>query len=304
MRLGIDLGGTKIEAAILDADARIIWRKRASTEQSSYDRLLDIIAGLVAEARQETGFSGPIGIGIPGNIHSETQLIQGASLQIINHHDLKTDCEMRLKTKVRMANDANCFALSEASDGSAAEYQTVLGVILGTGCGSGLVVGRRVIEGINGIAGEIGHNPLPWPTEDEYRGHRCWCGRDGCIETFIAGPAVADDYLARGGARLSVEEINIRAMRDPLSESDPAARVMEALEDRLARVLAMVINTFDPDAIVLGGGLSNLDRLYRHVPQKWGTYVFSKTVATQLLPPKHGDSSGVRGAAWLWDDEH
>lgn len=297
MRLGIDLGGTKIEAAIIDSNGDIIWRKRQKTSKISYDETLSSMAGLVADARNDTGYEGAIGVGIPGSMRRSEQTIQGASLTYLNNRDLRADLTDILATDIRIENDANCFALSEAVDGAAAGCDIVFGIILGTGCGSGLVINGRPVTGVNGIAGEIGHNPLPWPITDEYLGHDCWCGNDGCIETFISGTAVSKDYFDRTGIDMPVEDIATRSGIDLVAES-----VFQVLEDRLARTLAMIINTIDPDAIVLGGGLSNLERLYQNVHPKWRRLVFSKDIDTRLLKPKHGDSSGVRGAAWLWPD--
>ena len=297
MRLGIDLGGTKIEAAVIDSNGDIIWRKRQKTSKTSYDETLSSMAGLVADARQDTGYEGAIGVGIPGSMRRSNQIIQGASLTYLNNRDLWADLTDILATDIRLENDANCFALSEAVDGAAAGCDIVFGIILGTGCGSGLVINGRPVTGVNGITGEIGHNPLPWPITDEYLGHDCWCGNDGCIETFISGTAVSKDYFDRTGVNMPVEDIAARTGIDLVAES-----VFQVLEDRLARTLAMIINTIDPDAIVIGGGLSNLERLYQNVHPKWRRLVFSKDIDTRLLKPKHGDSSGVRGAAWLWPD--
>ena len=298
MRLGVDLGGTKIEAAIIDRNGDFVWRKRQKTSKTSYDEMLSSIAELVAEARQKTDFDGPVGVGIPGSMMRSSQIIQGASLTYLNNRDLKSDLTKTLATDIRLENDANCFALSEATDGAAAGCDVVFGLILGTGCGSGLVIDGRPLTGLNGIAGEIGHNPLPWPITDEYLGHECWCGNEGCIETFISGTAVSKDYFDRTGVNMPVEEIAARAGMDLVAES-----VFQVLEDRLARSLAVVINMIDPDAIVLGGGLSNLERLYQNVHPKWPRLVYSKHIETRLMRPKHGDSSGVRGAAWLWPND-
>lgn len=298
MRLGIDLGGTKIEAAIIDRNGDFVWRKRQKTSKTSYDETLTSIADLVTEARQLTGFDGPIGVGIPGSMMRSSQIIQGASLTYLNNRDLKSDLTNTLATDIRLENDANCFTLSEATDGAAAGCDVVFGLILGTGCGSGLVINGRPLTGLNGIAGEIGHTPLPWPITDEYLGHECWCGNEGCIETFISGTAVSKDYFDRTGVDMPVEEIATRTGMDLVAES-----VFQVLEDRLARCLAVVINMIDPDAIVLGGGLSNLERLYKNVQPKWPRLVYSKHIETRLMRPKHGDSSGVRGAAWLWPND-
>ena len=298
MRLGIDLGGTKIEAAILNNNGHMIWQKRQQTSKLSYDETITRITGLVDDARQSTGFAGRIGIGVPGSIRRSTGKSQGASLTYLNNRDLQSDLKSALNTDVRMANDANCFALSEATDGAGKGCEVVFGLILGTGCGSGIVINGRPLSGINGIAGEVGHNPLPWPITDEYLNHDCWCGNSGCIETFISGAAISKDYYDRTGVDIPVEDIAARINTDLVAQS-----VFQVLEDRLARTLAMVINTLDPDVIILGGGLSNLDRLYQNVPPKWSQLVFSKDIETKLLKPHYGDSSGVRGAAWLWPDE-
>jgi fructokinase len=297
MRLGIDLGGTKTEAVVINGDGQIIWRHRIPTNKSSYTALLDTIESLTSLAREETGHDGPVGMGIPGSISPKTGLVRGANTTTLNGKNFRADCEARTGRPFRLANDANCFALSEATDGAAAGYETVFGVILGTGCGGGIVTGGRPITGANALAGEWGHTPLPWPLKDEYLGHDCWCGQEGCLETFISGPAVSEDYAARSGVALPVDEIAARTNRDLVAES-----VLQVLEDRLGRALAQIITILDPDAIVLGGGLSNLDRLYTNVPRKWPSFVFGREVNTPLLKPLHGDSSGVRGAAWLWSD--
>jgi fructokinase len=298
MRLGIDLGGTKIEAAILNNNGDIIWKKRQKTSKSSYDDIIAGITELVTDARQDTGFAGPIGIGLPGSIRKSNGTTQGASLTHLNNRDLKSDLKQALNTDIRLENDANCFTLSEAIDGAGKGCGVVFGLILGTGCGGGIVINGKPVSGINGIAGEVGHNPLPWPITDEYLNHDCWCGNSGCIETFISGTAVSKDYYDRTGANIPVEDIAARINTDLVAQS-----VFQVLEDRLARTIAMIINMIDPEVIVLGGGLSNLDRLYQNVPPKLSRLVFSKEIETKLLKPQHGDSSGVRGAAWLWPDE-
>jgi fructokinase len=295
MRLGIDLGGTKTEAAIIGDDGDIVWRQRTPTPSHSYDEIVETISALVTETETETGFAGPVGMGIPGCVAPKTGLVRGANTTTLNNKDLKGDVEAATGRSFRLANDANCFTLSEASDGAAAGYKSVFGVIAGTGCGGGFVAHGKIIEGANGITGEWGHAPLPWALDAEYEGHDCWCGNRGCIETFISGPAVSREYEQRTGTFLTVKELAERTSTDLEAES-----VLQALEDRLARGLAQIINIFDPDAIVLGGGISNLDRLYTSVPPKWPPLVFSDTVDTPLLKPKYGDSSGVRGAAWLW----
>ena len=295
MRLGIDLGGTKTEAAVINDDGEIIWSERTPTPSQKYTEIIATISGLIDRCKTATSFDGPVGIGIPGCVSPKTRLVRWAKVTALNNQDLKSDLEAVTGRTFRLANDANCFVLSEASDGSAKDHETVFGVIIGTGCGGGFVVNGQVIEGANGITGEWGHTPLPWPMNFEYDGHDCWCGNQGCIETYISGPAVSLDYEQRSGTHLTVKEISERTRIDLVAES-----VLQAMEDRLARSLAQIINIFDPEAIVLGGGLSNLNRLYKNIPRKWPSYVFSDSIDTLLLKPKYGDSSGVRGAAWLW----
>lgn len=277
MRIGIDLGGTKTEIAALADDGSILLRQRVPTPRGDYAATIATIARLVHEVETKLGAGGtahlPVGIGIPGAESRVTGLIKNANSTWLIGKPLRTDLEAALRRPVRLANDANCFALSEAVDGAAAGAEVVFGVILGTGVGGGIVVRGQVLTGINAIAGEWGHNPLPGASE----GRPCYCGRLDCIESYLSGPALAAD----GGA------------------DDEAA--MQRYERRLARALAQVINILDPDVIVLGGGVSNLDRLYDRVPDLWREWVFSDHVATRLLKNKHGDSSGVRGAAWLWN---
>jgi len=277
VRIGVDLGGTKIEVACLDARGAELLRRRVATPRGDYAATVATIASLVQVAERELGARATVGVGIPGTISAQTGLVKNANSTWLNGRPLRDDLEAALGRDVRVANDANCFAISEATDGAAAGFATVFGVILGTGVGGGLVVDGRVLRGANAIAGEWGHNPLPWPQRDEWPGPQCWCGRRGCLETWLCGAAFA---------------------RDAAQGQEPA---LDRYVDRLARGLASVINLFDPDAIVLGGGLSNLDALYQRVPQRWPGYVFSDTVGTVLLRNRHGDSSGVRGAAWLWD---
>lgn len=295
MRLGIDLGGTKTEAAVIDDDGVIIWRERLATVQGDYAKIISNIAELTAAASNATGFAGPIGMGIPGSVSPKTGLIRGANTAVLNGKDLRQDVADATGRSVRLANDANCFTLSEATDGAAKGYESVFGVIIGTGCGGGLVAHDKIIAGGNGIAGEWGHTPLPWPIDYEYDGHECSCGNIGCMETYVSGPAISADYESRTGKTLTAKEISEITHLDLVAES-----VIQVLEDRLARGLAQIINIFDPSAIVLGGGLSNLDRLYQNIPRKWPSLVFSDYVDTPLLKPMYGDSSGVRGAAWLW----
>jgi predicted NBD/HSP70 family sugar kinase len=296
IRLGIDLGGTKIELIALDADGAEVCRRREATPQGDYWGTLETIRQLVLRAERERGETGSVGIGTPGAVSRATGRLKNSNSVCLNGQPLIEDLERVLGRPVRMANDADCFALSEASDGSAAGRPVVFGVILGTGVGGGIVVKGRLLQGPNAIAGEWGHNPLPWPQADEFPGPECYCGKRGCIETFLSGPGLARDFLQQSGQSLTGVEILARAE----SGDAEAELAFQRYEDRLARGLAHVINLLDPDAIVLGGGLSNCDRLYEEVPKRWGRYIFSDRVDTLLLPPRHGDSSGVRGAAWLW----
>ncbi|GBD43993.1 Fructokinase [bacterium HR40] len=293
--LGIDLGGTKIEIAALDAVGRTVLRRRVPTPRNDYEATLSAIVQLVAEAEAELGVRCTLGIGHPGTVSPTTGLVKNANSTWLNGRPFDRDLVARLGRPVAFANDANCLALSEATDGAGAGAAVVFAVILGTGVGGGIAVHGRVITGINAIAGEWGHNPLPWPEEDERPGPPCYCGLSGCIETFLSGPGLEADHLRHTGERVSGPEIVARA-----EAGDPAAEAsLERYEHRLARALATVINVLDPDVIVLGGGLSNIRRLYTGVLELWPRWVFSDTVKTRLAPPVHGDSSGVRGAAWL-----
>jgi fructokinase len=296
VRIGIDLGGSKITAAALDATGRIVARRRIATPAGDYDRTITAIAALVAALESEIGGRATVGIGIPGTIVAATGLVKNANSTWLIGRPLGRDVAAALGRPARFANDANCFALSEATDGAAAGCATVFGVILGTGVGGGIVVGGRQLVGANAIAGEWGHNPLPSPRRGESPGPACYCGRSGCIETFLSGPGLAADHRRHGGAEIAGPEIAAGA-----AAGDPACRAtFDRYVDRLARALAAVINLLDPDAIVVGGGLSAVGLLYDEMPRRWGRYIFSDTVATRLLPPRHGDDSGVRGAAWLW----
>ena len=271
LRIGIDLGGTKIEILALDASGAEIYRRRTPTPQGDYAATIEVIRSLVEEAEQKTQAKGTIGIGMPGALSKATGLVKNANSTCLIGHDLKGDLEKALGREVRLANDANCFALSEAVDGAGRGAEVVFGVILGTGVGGGIVVRGEVLTGPNAIAGEWGHNPLPLPRAENLPLRECYCGRRGCIETYLSGPAYERD-----------------------------GRDFGRYAERLARSLAGVINVLDPDVVVLGGGISNLERLYTEVPVLWRPYVFSDQVATRLEKPVHGDSSGVRGAAWLW----
>ena len=298
-RIGVDLGGTKIEAAAIDRDGRVHARRRIATPAGDYAGTIAVVAGLVRGIETELGGGLTVGIGIPGTLVATTGLVKNANSTWLIGRPLGRDLEAALGRPVRLANDANCFALSEASDGAAAGLPNVFGVILGTGVGGGVVIDGRIVAGANAIAGEWGHNPLPWPRAGELPGRRCYCGRHGCIETFLSGPGLAADHRAHDGADIAGERIVAGA-----AAGDPACRAtLDRYAERLARALAHVINILDPDAIVLGGGLSAIASLYEAVPRRWGEYVFSDTVLTRLLPPKHGASSGVRGAAWLWRPE-
>ncbi|MBY0511263.1 MAG: ROK family protein [Rhodospirillaceae bacterium] len=292
MRLGIDLGGTKIEALALNPDGAECFRRRIATPQGDYARTVRAIAGLVSAADVATRAKASIGVGIPGTISPATGLIKNANSTCLIGHAFDKDLESAIGRPVRLANDADCFALSEAADGAGAEADIVFGAILGTGVGSGLVINKQVVRGPNAITGEWGHNPLPWPKAEELPGPRCYCGLKGCTETFLSGPGLARDFAEN----ISATEIVALSERGDAK----ATAALDRYVGRLARATAAIINVIDPHVIVLGGGMSNIARLYTDVPKLWPQYVFSDTVATKLLPPKHGDSSGVRGAAWLW----
>jgi fructokinase len=294
MRIGVDLGGTKIEAVALDDRGALRARRRVPTPRDDYDGTVRAIAGLVAALEEETEERGTVGVGMPGAISPATGLVKNANSTWLIGRRLEEDLARLLERPVRLANDANCFALSEAVDGAAVGARVVFGVIVGTGTGGGVVVDGRVLTGPNAIAGEWGHNPLPWPRADEWPGPACYCGKTGCVETFLSGPGLARDYPGGG---LSPVEIVARAAS---AEAAAEAAVLR-YEDRMARALATVVNVLDPDVIVLGGGMSQIARLYDDVPRRWGAYVFSDRVDTRLVPPRHGAASGVRGAAWLWE---
>jgi fructokinase len=298
MRIGIDVGGTKIAAVLLDDGGRGVWERRVATPRDDYDATLDAIARLVADADAAAGGRGAtIGVGIPGAVSPATGLIKNANSTWLNGRDLHRDLEQHLSRPVRLANDANCLAISEATDGAAAGAEVVFAVILGTGIGAGIAVRGRIITGAHAIAGEWGHNPLPWPHDDERPGPMCYCGRRGCIETYLSGPGLAADHVRRGGRPLAAE-----AIADAAAGGDPiAGAALETWADRAARALASVINVLDPHVIVAGGGLSRLDVLYGRVPSLLPAWVFSDRVTTPIVPARFGDASGVRGAAWLWE---
>jgi fructokinase len=298
-RIGIDLGGTKTEGVAIDATGAVRARCRMATPQQDYRATVATVVAIVAAIEREIGRKASVGIGMPGTISPATGLVKNANSTWLIGRPLRQDLEAALDRAVRLANDANCFALSEAADGAAAGSRTVFGAILGTGVGGGIVIGKQILSGADAIAGEWGHNPLPWPAPDEIPGPPCWCGRNGCIETFLSGPALAADHRRHTGRHLDPPAI-ATAARD----GDPECRATLARYcDRLARGLASVINLIDPDAIVLGGGLSAIAALYDEVRHRWARYVFSDRIATRLLPPAHGAASGVRGAAWLWPIE-
>ena len=294
MRIGIDLGGTKIEAIAIDGSRELV-RRRVSAPRGDYDATIAAVRDLVAGIETELGTKGTVGVGIPGAISNVTGLVKNANSTWLIGHALDRDLERALERPLRVSNDANCFALSEATDGAGEGANTVFGVILGTGTGGGVVVNGRVLEGRHRIAGEWGHNPLPWPQDGEQPGPACYCGQTGCIETFLSGPGLAATYRAIAGRNADAAEIARLAASD-----GSAARALDIYESRLARALASIINVLDPDVIVLGGGVSNIARLYERVPKLLKPFVFSDSADTPIVAARHGDSSGVRGAAWLW----
>ena len=294
MRLGIDLGGTKIEIVALVGHGEELLRRRVTTPQGDYLATVNAMAALVLQVEQELGQRGSVGIGIPGSVSTLSGKIRNANSTCLIGQPLQSDLERVLDREVRLANDANCFALSEAVDGAGAGHDVVFGVILGTGVGGGIVVRGQLLVGANGIAGEWGHNTMP----GEQANRPCYCGRRGCIETYLSGPGLAADHFAATGAALSPRDIACSSATNPACEA-----TLQRFESRLAWALAQVINLLDPDAIVLGGGLSNMARLYDRVPKLWPEHVFSDHIATRLLRNRHGDSSGGRGAARLWQEE-
>ena len=297
IRIGIDLGGTKTEIIALDDRRNEILRRREPTPAGDYDATLALIARLVRETEIAVGKRSSVGVGTPGALSPATGRIRNSNSLCLNGQPLKDDLERVIGREIRIENDANCFALSEAIDGAARKCASAFGVILGTGVGGGIVICGRVVTGANAIAGEWGHNPLPWPRPGELPGSPCYCGRHGCIETFLSGPGLAADHEAATGRRLTAETI----VQNALDADADAIRSLERYEDRLSRGLASVINVLDPESIVLGGGLSNIERLYANVPALWKQWVFSDVVRTRLVRNYHGDSSGVRGAALLWE---
>ena len=299
VRIGVDLGGTKIEAVALGPRGEELHRRRVATPSGDYDAIVRAVADLVAEAERATGRTGTVGVGVPGIPSPTTGLMKNANSTCLNGRPLVEDLAAAIGRPVRVTNDANCFALSEATDGAGAGAGVVFGVIVGTGTGGGIVVDGRVLAGRNGIGGEWGHNPLPWPRGDEAPGPPCFCGKRGCIETFLSGPGMSRDHDEVTGERIDAAEIARRA-----DAGDAASRATLARHaGRMARALASIVNVLDPDVIVLGGGLSKLPHLYEEVPRLWLPHVTSDRVDTVLRPPRHGDASGVRGAAWLWPND-
>ncbi len=295
MRIGIDLGGTKIEIIVLDVCGKVIFRHRVATPQGQYQQTLTAIVDLVKQAREQAEVeTASIGMGIPGAISIQSGLVKNANSVCLIGQPLQQDLQHLLAQPIRISNDANCLTVSEATDGAAAGSPVVFGVILGTGTGGGLAVEQRVLNGANAISGEWGHNAMPWCTDETEI--KCYCGLSNCIETFLSGPGMLQRFHLQGGRAKSVEAIISQAH----SGDTQAEMFMQKYEHWLAKGLASVINVLDPDAIVLGGGLSNIDRLYQNVPRIWSEYIFSDQLNTRLLKAKYGDSSGVRGAAWLW----
>jgi fructokinase len=298
MRIGIDLGGTKIEAAALDRNASVRARRRVTTPAGDYAATIAAVAALVGAIENELGGRASVGVAMPGTLSPASGLVKNANSTCLIGKPFDRDLIAALGRPVRFANDANCLALSEAVDGAAQGASVAFGAILGTGVGGGIAIDGRILGGANGIAGEWGHSPLPWPRDDERPGPSCYCGKHGCVEAFLSGPGLARDHRDVTGEALEPAEIAARAA----SGAPGAQATMARYVDRLARGLATVINLLDPDVIVLGGGLGQITELYRAVPERWQAYVFSDTVATRLVPPRWGDSSGVRGAAWLWSE--
>lgn len=296
MRIGIDVGGTKIEAIALDEDGSVLRRLRVTTPQGDYEGTLGRIVDLIQRIEGELHRSGTIGVGLPGAVSLETGRIKNSNSVVLNGRSVPEDLARKLGRAIRTENDANCFALSEAIDGGGADHDVVFGIILGTGVGGGLVIGQRCIAGRNRIAGEWGHNPLPWARDEERPGPRCYCGKTGCVETFLSGAGLSREYRSLTGQDRTGEEIATAAQ-----DGDDAARqCLRTYQDRLARSLATVVNVLDPDVVVLGGGLSNIEALVDGLEACVGRYAFSDRIATRFVRAVHGDSSGVRGAAWLW----
>jgi fructokinase len=296
MRIGVDLGGTKIEIIALDDAGSTLLRRRVPTPAGDYLGTLNAITDLVVAAEKDTGRQGTVGVASPGALSNRTGLLKNSNSTVLIGKPLAHDLSLKLGRPIRLENDANCFTLSEAVDGAAADGHVVFGVILGTGVGGGVVVGREIAGGRNRIAGEWGHTPLPWATDSERPGPPCYCGKSGCVETFLSGGGLARDYRARCGKLVAAEDV----VRAAAGGDACAQECLDAYQDRLARGLAVVVNVLDPDVIVLGGGLSNVRQLYAGLSDRLGKYAFSDAVDTPIVRAAHGDSSGVRGAAWLW----
>jgi fructokinase len=296
MRIGIDVGGTKIEGLAINNEGQELARQRVDTPKNDYRRTIEAVAGLVRHLESVTGLTGSVGTGIPGSISAKTGLVKNANSTWLNGKPLDKDLMAAVGREVRVSNDANCFAVSEATDGAAAGRHVVFGVILGTGCGGGVAIDGRVHAGQNGVGGEWGHNPLPWATAEEYPGPVCYCGKKGCMEMWVSGTGLARDYQQMTGRERTAREI----IADFEAGEKDAAVMVDRLEDRLARGLSTVINILDPDVIVIGGGLSQAKHLYESIPTRLGKYVFGGEADTPVVQAKFGDSSGVRGAAWLW----
>jgi fructokinase len=299
MRIGIDLGGTKIELVALDSAGDVIWRERVPTPKDDYEGTIRAMRDLVVRAENDLKDRGSVGVAIPGSISARTGLVKNANSTKLIGHPLDKDLAAAIGRPVRVANDANCFALSETTDGAGRGAHTVFGIIAGTGVGGGITVGGHVLVGANRIAGEWGHNPLPYPSHDEIPGPPCYCGKAGCIEAWLSGPALARQFKDQTGHALIATEIAEAAEN---GDADANA-VMEAFYDRFARSIAGIVNVIDPDVVVIGGGLSKIDGLYRELPERIMAYAFTPEGFTRVLKNVHGDSSGVRGAAWLWDAE-
>lgn len=296
MRYGVDLGGTKTEIIALNEKGEIVFRKRRPTPRGNYQDIIQNIKTLVEEADHTIGETGTVGVGIPGVVSPKTGVVKNANTTELMGHPIDKDLEALIDRPVRTANDANCFALSEATDGAAAGADSVFGIILGTGVGGGIVINGRIHVGSNAVGGEWGHSPLPWANQTEHPGPNCYCGKKGCIETFLSGPGLSQFHNAVGADGPSAEEIVKLA-----GEGDAAAeKTLTIFERRLAKALASIINILDPEIIVCGGGLSNLERIYSNVPRLWMEYAFSDSLDTKFVQAKYGDSSGARGAAWLW----
>jgi len=296
IKLGVDLGGTKIEILVINDDGQELLRNRIATPKDNYQEIISAITELTKNAEEYLEQECSVGVCTPGSLSFDTGLLRNSNTVCLNGKPFKQDLEEALAKQIRIANDANCFALSEAIDGVAQNANSVFGVIVGTGTGAGLVVNKKVLMGANAIAGEWGHNPLPWPNDGELALTKCWCGQQGCIETFLSGPGLENDYLRTTQKSFDADKIVQLALQDDKA----AEQTLLRYEHRMARGLAHVINIFDPEVIVLGGGLSNVKRLYENVPKLWQQWIFSDHVSTELVPAKYGDASGVRGAAWLW----